>query len=257
MNKQTGSVWFCLAFIMLLCLSCGDGSRVPQLKLAVGANMQFAMEDLAADFKQTTGISCDMVVSSSGKLTAQIMEGAPFHILLSADMKYPEELHKKGYTAAPPEVYAYGRLVLWTLSDRLELSVGVLGSDRVRHVALANPETAPYGRAAMEVLKGSGLLGEVRDKLVFGESIAQTNQFIISRAAEIGFTSRSVVEAPQMREQGRWIDLDTTLYSPISQGIAVMNNPQPVQEDALAFREYLFSSRAREILKKYGYWVDE
>ena len=257
MNRQMGIRVCFLATLPLLALACGNREAEHTLNIAVAANMQFAMEALVEDFSETSGISCEVVVSSSGKLTAQIMEGAPFHVLVSADMKYPEELHRNGRTLAPPEVYAYGRLVLWTLVDGLEPGLEVLLEDRVGHVALASPQTAPYGRAAMEVLRQSGIYERVRDKLVFGESIAQTNQFITSRAAELGFTALSVVVAPQMEGQGRWVELDPALYGRIAQGVAVLRSPEGIQKDAMAFREYLFSARAREILVKFGYSVDE
>ena len=243
--------------VLLLWVSCTERPSGDSLNIAVAANMQYAMEALVEEFTQTTGIPCEVVVSSSGKLTAQISEGAPFHLMVSADMKYPGELHRSGLTAGPPEVYAHGKLVLWTLQEDLEPGLEVLKSDAVRHIAMANPNTAPYGRAAMEVLQNSGWFEQVREKLVYGESIAQTNQFITSRAAEIGFTALSVVVAPQMEGKGRWAEPDPSLYAPIAQGVVVMKNPENIREQAMEFRDFLFSARAREMLIKFGYSVDE
>ena len=200
--REMRGIYIWLLPIVVLMISCGRNEKEGPLTIATAANMQFAMEDMIRAFEVAADISCELVVSSSGKLTAQIHEGAPFDILISADMKYPEDLYRAGLTETPPQVYAYGKLVLWSLQDSLELSLQALKSPNVRHVALANPETAPYGKAALEVLQYHGIYEEVREKLVFGESIAQTNQFIISKAAEAGFTAMSVVLAMWISASG-------------------------------------------------------
>jgi len=219
--------------------------------------MQFAMQELAEHFSDQTGISCDLTVSSSGKLTAQIREGAPFDLFVSADLKYPQTLYRDGLGERPPKVYAYGKLVLWTLSDTLDPSLEILSDPGVRHIALANPETAPYGAAALEVLKGEGLYEEVQEKLVFGESIAQTNQFIVSRAAEIGFTAMAAVLSAELRGKGRWKALKADSHAPIAQGALLLRAGSRRQDAALAFYEYLSSAEAAAILEKYGYSTHE
>jgi len=243
--------------IALLAYGCGDDKGDRMLTIAAAANMQFAMEEMEAAFTEATGIPCELVISSSGKLTAQIREGAPFDVLISADMKYPEELYRMGLTATAPEIYGYGKLVLWTLQEYPELDIQTLQSDQVRHVALANPSTAPYGRAAVEVLEHYGLYEQVEDKLVFGESIAQTNQFILSRAAEIGFTALSVVRASELSGPGRWVELDSAAYQPIAQGVVVIGKSGEANDDAIAFRDFLFSEEGRKILTKFGYAPNE
>jgi molybdate transport system substrate-binding protein len=219
--------------------------------------MQFAMEEIIEGFTAETGISCHLVISSSGKLTAQITEGAPYDILVSADMKYPGQLHAAGFTLGPPVIYAYGKLVLWTTQPEIEPDVKVLGSHEIRYIALANPNTAPYGAAALEVLQHHNLDVALKEKLVFGESIGQVNQFISSGSAEIGFTALSVVSAPRFEGMGRWKALDTALYSPIEQGVVVIRKEDSTQQDALLFRDFLSSDQAKQILVKYGYAIDE
>jgi molybdate transport system substrate-binding protein len=246
-----------LPIVFVLFASCGDKDRGEGLTIAVAANMQFAMEELALAYTEQTGRPCQVITGSSGKLTAQIVEGAPFDVLVSADMKYPQSLHDRGLSETDPEVYAYGNLVLWTLSDSLHLSMTALKGEDVGHIALANPKTAPYGVAAEEVLKHYGIYESVRDKLVFGESIAQTNQFITSGAAEVGFTAMSVVLSPKMAGRGRWISPDPASYRPISQGLVVIRRDAGSNTGGLAFRDFLFSDRAREILNRYGYFTDE
>lgn len=246
-----------LPILFVLLASCVDKQREQGLTIAVAANMQFAMEEIAIAFTEQTGQPCEVIIGSSGKLTAQIVEGAPFDVLVSADLKYPQALHERGLTATDPEVYAYGSLVLWTINDSISLSLTTLKGEEVGHIALANPKTAPYGVAAEEVLKHYGMYEAVKDKLVFGESIAQTNQFITSGAAEVGFTALSVVLSPLMEGRGQWISPDPASYRPIVQGLVVIHRDGGGNTHGIAFRDFVFSERAKEILIKYGYSTDE
>jgi molybdate transport system substrate-binding protein len=243
--------------VLVLLAACARRGANGGLTLAVAANMQYAMEEIAAAFTERTGIPCVLVVSSSGKLTAQIREGAPFDVFVSADLKYPEAVEDSGLASSPPQVYAYGKLVLWTVKEGLEPSPEVLASGAVSHIALANPKTAPYGQAAMQTLEGLGLLETVREKLVFGESISQTNQFITSRAADLGFTALSVVRSPEMRDTGAWVAIDPGLYQPIAQGIVLVRQPDRDPGPARAFLSFVFSEESKSILTRYGYTVDE
>lgn len=246
--------FFPFSLFLLLLASCE--SRKPQaLVIATAANVQFTMQELIAEFQKETGIPCETVLSSSGKLTAQIREGAPFHVFVSADMTYPQELFKNGLTTGPPEVYAYGKLVLWTLRDDLDPTPERLTQDDVRHIAIANPKTAPYGSAAVEAMRHFGIFEKTEPKLVFGESISQTNQFIISKTADAGFTAKSVVLSPEMKTQGRWVEIDETAYTPIAQGAVVIHRTGEVKAEALEFYRFLFSEKAKQILQAYGYEV--
>ena len=241
-----------LIALEIVCLGCGNRNRT-KLTIAVAANMQFAMEELKQAFVEDTGIDCETIIGSSGKLTAQIREGAPFDILVSADMKYPAELYKWQLTLEEPEIYAYGRLVLWSMVDNLEPDVDLLTSDEISHVALANPKTAPYGAAAVEVLQHYRIRKRLESKLVYGESIAQTNQFITSKAAEIGFTAKSVVLSPTINGRGKWLELEPDIYTPIAQGIVLLRHRKSQQANAQKFRDFLFSKKGKEILNKFGY----
>lgn len=242
---------------MLLCtilVGCSQ-SRDYALTIAVASNMQFAMEEIVTAFERNTNLSCATVVSSSGKLTAQISEGAPYDVFVSADMKYPEVLFRTGLTKQQPAVYAYGKLVMWSAIEGLQPSINQLLSPEVKHVALPNPKIAPYGIAAMEVLKHHNILESIQKKLVYGENISQTNQFIISKSAEIGFTAKSVVLSHQMNEKGSWVELDQNLYTPLAQGVVVLDNERCRLSNQ--FFDFLFSPEAREILQKFGYEVPD
>ncbi len=257
---------YLLIFFVLFIASCGnhkgnkrpgDTNALPKITIATAANMQFALEKLAEGFSKQTKIEYELIVSSSGKLTAQIKEGAPYDIFVSADMKYPQEIYNAGLAESPPKVYAYGKLVLWSMVEDIELSVNLLTDSTINHIAIANPKTAPYGVAATEVLSYFGLNQKVGTKLVFGESIAQTNQYIISRSAEVGFTAMSVVLSPELTGKGKWMEMDGSAYTPIEQGVVVIRQNNQSNESAKEFYKFLFSKKAKEILTNFGYAVNE
>lgn len=249
---RSNQLWYCLGVGMLI-LACRP-TNTEKLTIATAANMQFAIQTLIRTFTEESGIECETVISSSGKLTAQIEEGAPFDLFISADMRYPSRLYDEGFTTAPPEVYAYGQLVLWSMVDSLYPSIPLLSEKHIGHIALANPRTAPYGEAATEVLRHYNLLDKLTEKLVYGESISQTNQFIISKAAELGFTAKSVVLSPRMKGRGAWVDLDQSIYSPIAQGVVLMKASDQTAV-ARKFYDFLFSAKSRQILEEYGYFT--
>ncbi len=255
--KRVLGFWYVLLGFIVLLSSCTDRKTANTLTIATSANMHFAMREIVSKFSKKTGIDCDLVISSSGKLTAQIKEGAPYDVLVSANLKYPNELYRSGLSRNPPRVYAYGKLVLWSMAEINDSLVRVLTKNSVEHIALANPKTAPYGTAAIEFLKHQGVYEQIKAKLVFGESISQVNQFISSQAAEVGFTAKAVVLSPEMTGQGNWVEVDTSTYAPIKQGIVVIEQDSKKTILALQFSEFIFSDEAKKILMKYGYSVDE
>ena len=247
-------LWHLLLLAVLLPGSCRN-TRQPVLTIATAANAQFAITAIAKKFTAETGIKTRVLISSSGKHTAQIKAGAPYDIFISADLQYPETLHKEGLTTGQPAVYAYGKLILWTLNDSLNLSLSQLPQQNIRHLALPNPKTAPYGRAAAEALQQAGIYQALAPKLVYGESVGQANQFILSGAAEAGFSAAAIVLAPAMKGKGRWQPVADSLYSPIAQGAVVLKQ-SPYPELADKFFLFLFSPAAKEILQAYGYVIN-
>lgn len=225
------------------------------LTVAVAANMQYAFADLQAEFTKETGHELKPAYNSSGRFAAQIMNGAPFDVFLSADMVFPEKLHAAGFAADAPRIYAYGALVLWTMNDLdLDHWLRTLAGPAVEKIAVANPKTAPYGRETMNALAHLKLDEALQPKLVFGESIAQTNQYIHSKAADAGFTAKSAVLSPEMRGKGKWVDLPKDAYQPIAQGAVILQHGQRTHpEAARQFYAFLFSAKSRAILERYGY----
>ena len=239
--------------LLVLLLFCPLTLSAQPLRVAVAANAQFVMEQLKEAFQKKTGVPMELIVSSSGKLTTQIQQGAPYDVFLSADMKYPQKLHKAGLTTAAPVVYAYGSLVLWTLGNLpLTADLRVLSNPAVRHIAIANPATAPYGEAAISFLTYRKRLDPIKPKIVYGESIAQVNQYVLTGAAEVGFTAKSVVLDPSLTQRGHWIDLPATGYSPIAQGAVILKRTSQLPA-ARQFVQFLRSPVARRILQQFGY----
>jgi len=223
------------------------------LIIATAANLQHAMLAITEAFTEQTGIKCEVIIGSSGKLTAQIVEGAPFDIFTSADMKYPRVLYKQGLAISTPKIYAFGQLILLTAMRDIQPDIHRLTGEDIHHIVLANPKIAPYGMAAMQVLDHYQLTDKIEDKLVYGESISQTNQFILSGAAEIGITCKSTVFSPVFLDKGRWQAIDSSFYSPLAQGVVILNKKQNSQ----LFYDFLFSEKSRLILNKFGYFVPE
>lgn len=255
----------CLLLLFLLSIAaCKQKDAIGQqgtLHVAVAANVQFAMQEIEQLFESETGIPVESIISSSGKLTAQIMEGAPFDIFLSADMKYGNTLYDKKMAIHPPLVYAYGALVAWTVKedkDLKNLSKLLTDAREIDKIAIANPVNAPYGKQAINFFEKLGILDQVASRLVYGESIAQTNQYIHTGATDIGFTAKSVVLSPEMSGKGRWITLDPMLYEPIAQGVVITRHGEEKQSEAsLRFIDFLFSDPVRNIFLKYGYEVPD
>lgn len=242
-------------FLAALALLCTLSAHAESLTVAVAANVKFAFEELAAEFGRQTGIAVQPVVSSSGKLTAQIKSGAPYDVFLSADMDYPQALFKEGAAATVPRVYASGALVLWTRKD-LDLAQGVAGlaAPGVARVAIANPKLAPYGRETLKALEHYQVRAAVEPKLVYGESISQVNQYIDTQSVDVGFTAKSVVLSPDLAGKGRWVEVPAQSYDPIAQGVVILRHGQAHNGAASRkFYGFLFTPPARAIFEKYGY----
>jgi molybdate transport system substrate-binding protein len=230
-----------------------------RLTVAAAANVQFVMDELKKDFEKSSGTEMNVMLNSSGKLTAQIREGAPYDIFVSADTKYPEELYKSGFAVDSPKIYANGVLVLWTSRTDIEpfADLGILTSALIKKIAIANPQTAPYGAAAVEAMKYYNVYNQVKDKLIYGESISQTNQYILSQSADIGFTAKSIVLADEMKGKGTWIDLDSKSYKSIQQAAVILKHGNETNKEAVhQFYNYLYSEQAKNILRRFGYIVN-
>ena len=230
--------------------------------VAVAANFTVVVRELTPAFEEQSGHTLAVVIGSTGKLYAQIKNGAPFQILLAADQARPERLEAEGGAVAGTRfTYAVGRLTLWSADPGL---IGgdpraVFASEKVKHIAIANPELAPYGIAAKETLQWLGLWEALQAKIVMGENIGQTFTMVATGNAEAGFVALSAVLAQEARAGGvqkgsRW-DVPAEAYSPIRQD-AVLLKAGENSEAAKAFLSFLRSDAALAVIKRYGYGVE-
>jgi molybdate transport system substrate-binding protein len=240
--------------LAVCCASCALWAQ-SALTVAAAANLQPAVTEIARKFEKQSGTQVALVFGSSGNLTTQIENGAPFDVFLSADMSYPERLAGEGLGIGESLLrYAVGKLVLWVTKDsRLDLErLGerVLVDPRVHKIALANPAHAPYGAAAVAYLKAANLREQVNGKLVMGEDVAQTAQFVISGNAQVGMIPLSLALAPKMVEAGAYFALKDA--PPVEQGAIVLRKSAD-KRAAVKFLEFMKSPDARAILQRYGY----
>jgi molybdate transport system substrate-binding protein len=236
-------------------------SQTPQkacgtVTVAAASDLAYAMNDIAANFEKVTGCTVRVSAGSSGNFLSQIENGAPFDVFFSADIEYPKKLEAEGL-AAPGSTYLYavGKIVLWVRNDsRLDISKGlaVLRDPGIRKVAIANPQHAPYGRAAEEALRKAGVYDDVKNRVVLGENISQAAQFVESGNADAGILALSLALSPGLKEQGHFWRVPENLYAPIEQGVVVIRasrNPQ----GARALLDYVKTPATAALLERYGF----
>ena len=252
MGFKCGLVFACFIFQ-------GKISSAHELHVAVASNFIFPIKELSREFENTTGNKVAVISGSTGKLYAQIYQGAPFDVFLAADATRPELLEKEGIGVPGSRfTYAVGRLVLWSAKSELPSKLGlqVLGQNDFRYMAIANPKTAPYGKAAEQVLRKTGYWEKIQSRLVRGENISQTLQFLITGNAQIGFISLSQLNSKRGPRGGTSWLVPPNLYEPIEQQVILLqhaNSSHVAQE----FLKFLKSKKSQRIIKNYGYDVEQ
>ncbi len=254
------SIALCLAllFAAAACTSSVEppGGRRARLRIAAASDLNAALGEIVARFTATHTVDVDVTYGSSGTLFQQLTSQAPFDVYFSADVDYPRRLAKGGYTLADGDFeYGVGRLVVWIPgSSTLDVSrdgMRVLTDASVHHVAIANPEHAPYGRAAIAALKTTGLEAAVRPKLVNGENVAQALQFVQSGAADAGIVALSLALTPGGKN-GRWFEIPQADYPPLRQGGTILKwAADPAM--ARALRAFVIGADGRTILQQFGF----
>ncbi|MBK1718698.1 molybdate ABC transporter substrate-binding protein [Thiocystis violacea] len=243
-----------LALLALAVVSAS--ARAETVQVAVAANFTAPMKLIAEAFAKDSGHTANASFGSSGKFYAQIKNGAPFEVLLSADAETPAKLEAEGLTQSGTGfTYAIGTLVLWSADPALiEDGAKVLGRNKFRKLAIANPKTAPYGAAAMAVLKGLAVDQMMMPKLVQGENIAQTYQFVSTGNAELGFVALSqVTKDGKIGEGSAWV-VPAGMHDPIRQDAVILKNGEG-KAAAAAFMEYLKGDKAKDIIRSFGYQI--
>ena len=229
--------------------------------VAAASDLQFALPEIAVDFEKSTGRKVRLAFGSSGNFRRQIAEGAPFEVFLSADESFVQALAAEGRTVDGGTLYAIGRLVLFVpsgsplvLASTPEAALADLGAaladGRVRKLAIANPEHAPYGRAAREALQKAGLWDAAQPKLVLGENVSQAAQFAIGGSAQAGIFAYSLALSPAIAERGRHVLLPAELHAPLAQRMVLLTR---AGDDARAFYAYLQTPAARAVFRRHGF----
>jgi molybdate transport system substrate-binding protein len=256
LSNCLAAVWLSLMIFPLLA-----GAQTPSpvsVKVAAAADLKFAMQDLAAQFEKKTGTKIDVTYGSSGNFFAQLQNGAPFDVFFSADLEYARKLDA-AHLAEPGTLceYAVGRLVLWAPADsKVDITKDQWKSlldPHVDKIAIANPAHAPYGKAAVAALQSAGIYDQVKSKLVYGENISQTAQFVQSGNAQLGLLALSLVAAPAMKNGRTWI-VPSTAYPPIEQGAVVLRGAQN-KATALSFLDFVRGTEGSATLQQYGFTV--
>ncbi|MCU1382522.1 MAG: molybdenum transporter, periplasmic molybdate-binding protein, partial [Acidobacteria bacterium] len=231
--------------------------RRGRVRVAAAADMNAAFGELITRFGAAHDVDVSVSYGSSGTFYAQLLNQAPFDMFLSADVAYPNQLAARGLTVPQSEfTYAIGRLVVWApASSRVDVEhdgLQALAQPSVGHVAIANPEHAPYGRAAVAAMQAAGVYDKARPKLVLGENVAQAMQFVQSGAADAGIVARSLALAPNITGKGRVFDIPESTYPRLEQGGTILKWAADL-DAARALRGYLLSADGQAILKQYGF----
>ena len=244
----------------LLTLSMPSRAIAEEITVAAAADLSFVFPEIAAKFQKDTGNAVKFSFGSSGNFLAQIQNGAPFDMFFSADIGYPKKLEAAGLVE-PGSLYEYavGKLVLWVLSaSTLDLHRGlvVLSDPSVHKIAIANPEHAPYGRAAVAAMKHEGVYDQVNSKLVMGENISQTAQFVQSGNADIGLIALSLAIAPHLKEKGRYELVPTIDYPPIEQAAVIIKSSKK-KATAQQFLAFIKKPAMVSLMRDYGFVVPD
>ena len=241
---------FLVPFLFFANLACAQTAIV-----AVAANMKDAFNEINTAFKAAGNPEMKIVYGSSGNLATQIINGAPFSLFISADEQFPLELYKKGKTLDEGVVYANGQLAMITkksgatqfIDSKTELSKAIHQANKI---AIAKPQLAPYGRAAVEYLKAEGLWDIAKDKLIYGDNVGITSMYVVTGAADLGFTALSLASSAELTKDTNFVVLSQKLYEPIRQRMVLIKGALP---PATMLYQFMQGTQAKLILRKYGY----
>lgn len=248
-SQRPGRILVLLA-LLLLTSSAQAGEAI---RIAAASDLRYALDEIIEVFgRAQPDTNIEVVYGSSGKMTTQIINGAPYDIFFAADIAYPKKLKQQGMTATEPAVYAIGRIVIWSNSlDAAELTLGDLTSDTIRRIAIAQPSHAPYGLRAKEAIQSAGVWEAVQHKLVFGENIARTAQMTQSGAAQVGIIALSLAKIPPLAKHGHHL-IDDALHDPLTQGF-VVTQVGAKKPQAHAFADFMAGDAAHTIMTRYGF----
>ena len=248
-----------LSLIAMMVVGCISQLCVGQeISVAAAADLQFAMQDIAGRFQKEAGKTVKPIYGSSGNFFQQIQSGAPFDVFFSANLDYPKRLEAAGLTE-PGSYYEYarGRIVIWVPSgSKLDLGSGMkaLLDPSVKKIAIANPQHAPYGQAAVAAMQREKIYDKLKDKFVLGENISQTASFVVSGAADVGIVALSLALSPNMKDKGRYAEVPSEEYPPIEQACVILRSSKN-KDVARQFLSFIKTGAISDVLKNYGFDV--
>jgi molybdate transport system substrate-binding protein len=241
------------AFFLLLLLTATTLHAAEPMRIAAASDLRYALDDILDVYRKAHPSSrVEVVYGSSGKLTTQIINGAPFDVFFAADIAFPQKLEQQGLTETPPAVYAVGRIVIWSNTvDAERLTLADLAGDSITRIAIAQPAHAPYGMRAREAMQAAGVWDSVQDKLVFGENIAHAAQMVESGAAQVGIIALSLARFPALAMHGHHL-IDDALHAPLTQGFVVTRHGRD-KPQAATFAAFMATDTAHAIMARYGF----
>lgn len=245
-----------VASVAVICIC--EFSAAQSITVAAAADLQFAMQDVAAQFQKQTGKEVKLIYGSSGNFFQQLQNGAPFDMFFSANLDYPKKLESAGLIE-PGSYYEYakGKIAVWILKDStLDVSSGIhsLLNPSIKKIAVANPQHAPYGQAAVAAMQKEGIYDKVKDKLVLGENISQTASFVMSGSADVGVVALSLALSPNMKDKGRYFEVPAGDYPAIQQACVILGSSKN-RDTAKQFLSFIKTAAAADTLKRYGFDV--
>ena len=226
--------------------------------MAAAADLQFAMQDIAARFQKETGKSVKVIYGSSGNFFQQLQNGAPFDLFFSANLDFAKKLEAAGLTE-PGSYYQYasGKIVIWVPNgSKLDLSSGLqaLLDPSIKKIAVANPQHAPYGQAAVAAMQKENVYEKVKNKLVLGENISEATSFVVSGAADVGIVALSLALSPNMKDKGRYVEVPSADYPPIEQACVILGSSKN-KETVRQFLAFFKTAATSQVLSSYGFDV--
>lgn len=241
-------------WLLVVALLSGVTAHAEKITVAAAADLKFALEEIVTAFSAAhPADEVTVIYGSSGKFHAQIRQGAPYDLYFSADIAYPRALQKAGFAASGVKTYAFGRIVVWSPGNPAEpMTLAALAAPNITRVAIANPRHAPYGKRAVEALQAAGVWKSVEPKLVYGENIAHTAQFVQTGNAQAGIIALALALSPELRNSGAYRLIPDTLHAPLEQGFMITKR---AGNSALArrFAAYMDSPAARAVMTRYGF----
>lgn len=251
---------FAARLLIFICLLvAGQTAHAGEkITIAAAADLKFALDEIVALFGKTHPADrVETIYGSSGKFQTQIRQGAPFDLYFSADIAYPRALKAEGFAGSEVQLYAVGRIVLWSSSrDAGRMTLADLADPAIQKIAIANPKHAPYGKRAEEALKAAGVWEKVEGKLVYGENVAQAAQFVQTGNAQAGIIALSLAFSPELAKQGSYALISDRLHQPLEQGFIVTKRATD-NSLAQAFAHFMTDKEARAVMTRYGFGLPD